>query len=45
MAGCTRAVTDPPSWARSQMASSLMVQPMFLAEAKSEAVTSVIPSR
>lgn len=45
IAGCTRAVTDCPSAARSQMASSLMVQPICFADAKSAAVTSVMPSR
>lgn len=45
IAGCTRAVTDPPSAARSHRASSLMVQPISFAEAKSAAVTSDMPSR
>lgn len=45
IAGCTRAVTDSPSAARSQIASSLTVQPICFAEAKSAAVTSVMPSR
>lgn len=45
IAGCTRAVTELPSAARSQIARSLTVQPMRRAEAMSAAVTSVMPSR
>ena len=45
IAGCTRAVTERPSALRSQIASSLTVQPMRSADAMSAAVTSVRPSR
>ena len=43
IAGCTRTETAPST--RDAMHSSLMVQPIALAEATSAAVTSVMPSR
>ena len=43
IAGCTR--TETASSTQDAMQSSLMVQPIALAEATSAAVTSVMPSR